>query len=81
MSLNYIPVLPDVLFPIDPELIVIILSLIYVLVVYILFKDPRILTVSLVPPMLITFWSLLSPPIVILVLVDPIYNEPDVESI
>ena len=32
-SLNYIPQLPDVLFPIDPELIVINLSETYVLVV------------------------------------------------
>ena len=55
LSLNYIPVLPDVLLPTDPELIVIILSFIYVLVVYILFMDPKILTVSLDPPMLITF--------------------------
>ncbi len=55
MSLNYNPVLPDVLLPTDPELIVNNLSETYVLVVYTLFKDPRIFTVSFVPPMLITF--------------------------
>ena len=43
--------------------------------------DPRILTVSLTPPILIVLLSLLFPPIVILVLVEPIYNVPDVESI
>ena len=55
LSLNYKPQFPLVLFPTDPELIVTNLSENYVLVVYILFKDPRIFTVSFVPPMLITF--------------------------
>ncbi len=55
MSLNYKPQLPEVLLPTDPELIVNNLSETYVLVVYILFNDPRIFMTSFEPPMLITF--------------------------